>query len=222
MDVKNIYDKVKDFSLKASIEIPKYLFGHDIHVSNVKRRQDIRDNEDNLGLRVLKLSLNYGREGIREAVRYAPLVMESLFLYEYATHEKPLYATLIASESIRLIEANSMIGQRSSQTLDELNRVILDINKTFQDLGDVFKRLQEEINNNPRFRALWKGKLLLDPYSVLGINDTANKDEVKKAFREIAMEFHPDHNFGGDDEKIERFIEATKAYNQINKLYHKL
>ena len=32
-----------------------------------------------------------------------------------------------------------------------------------------------------------------DPYSVLGIQSTATDEEVKKAYRELAKKYHPDH-----------------------------
>ena len=49
-----------------------------------------------------------------------------------------------------------------------------------------------------------------DPYSVLGIQPGASKDEAKKAFKRRAMETHPDR--GGNEEE---FKKVNEAYEQI-------
>ncbi len=50
-----------------------------------------------------------------------------------------------------------------------------------------------------------------DYYKILGITKSATHDEVKKAFRKLAHEHHPDKK-GGDDAK---FKEASEAYNVL-------
>ncbi|MGB5326480.1 MAG: molecular chaperone DnaJ [Pseudomonadales bacterium] len=54
-----------------------------------------------------------------------------------------------------------------------------------------------------------------DYYDVLGVNSTAEASEIKKAYRRIAMKFHPDRN--PDDPKAdEKFKEATEAYEVLS------
>ncbi len=50
-----------------------------------------------------------------------------------------------------------------------------------------------------------------DYYQILGIEKSASKDEIKKAFRKLAHEHHPDK--GGDEEK---FKEANEAYQVLS------
>ena len=60
----------------------------------------------------------------------------------------------------------------------------------------------------------------MDPYKVLGVSEDANKDQLKKAYRKLAAQHHPDK--GGDEDK---FKEVNEAYsilsdNQKSLQYH--
>ena len=50
-----------------------------------------------------------------------------------------------------------------------------------------------------------------DYYEVLGVAKTATADEIKKAYRRLAMKYHPDRN-GGDKKAEEKFKEVGEAY----------
>jgi len=54
-----------------------------------------------------------------------------------------------------------------------------------------------------------------DPYAVLGVAKTATADEIKKAYRKLAREFHPDRN-PGDSAAEERFKEIQGAYDLLS------
>jgi molecular chaperone DnaJ len=53
-----------------------------------------------------------------------------------------------------------------------------------------------------------------DYYQVLSVDRGASKDEIKKAYRRLAVQFHPDRN-PGDKQAEEKFKEATEAYEVL-------
>jgi molecular chaperone DnaJ len=54
-----------------------------------------------------------------------------------------------------------------------------------------------------------------DYYEILGVTKTASADEIKKSYRKVAMQFHPDRN-PGDKAAEEKFKEAAEAYEILS------
>jgi molecular chaperone DnaJ len=54
-----------------------------------------------------------------------------------------------------------------------------------------------------------------DFYEILGVSKSSSADEIKKAYRKVAMQFHPDRN-PGDKESEEKFKEAAEAYEILS------
>jgi len=56
-----------------------------------------------------------------------------------------------------------------------------------------------------------------DYYEILGLTKTATEEEIKKAYRKLAMKFHPDRNQGDGAKKAEeQFKEAKEAYEMLS------
>ena len=58
-----------------------------------------------------------------------------------------------------------------------------------------------------------------DPYSVLGVDQNASDEEIKKAYRELARKYHPDNyqNNPLADLAEEKMKEINEAYDAITK-----
>jgi len=54
-----------------------------------------------------------------------------------------------------------------------------------------------------------------DFYEILGVSKSSTQDEIKKAYRKVAMQFHPDRN-PGDKAAEEKFKEAAEAYEILS------
>ncbi|MBR6947767.1 MAG: DnaJ domain-containing protein, partial [Muribaculaceae bacterium] len=59
-----------------------------------------------------------------------------------------------------------------------------------------------------------------DYYEVLGVDKNATADDLKKAYRKLAIQYHPDKQQGKSDEEKkaaeEKFKEAAEAYNVLS------
>src|SRR5262245_32619479 len=53
-----------------------------------------------------------------------------------------------------------------------------------------------------------------DYYEILGVSREADDEEVKRAYRKLAMQYHPDRNVG-DKEAEDKFKEAAEAYEVL-------
>ena len=56
-----------------------------------------------------------------------------------------------------------------------------------------------------------------DYYELLGVNQNSDENEIKKAYRKLAMKYHPDKN-KGDQGAEKKFKEISEAYEIIMEL----
>jgi curved DNA-binding protein len=54
-----------------------------------------------------------------------------------------------------------------------------------------------------------------DYYRTLGVNNGASADEIKKAYRRLAMQCHPDRNYGNEEWAHEKFKEINEAFSVL-------
>jgi len=55
----------------------------------------------------------------------------------------------------------------------------------------------------------------MNPYAILGIPQNASKEEIKKAYKQLSKQYHPDVNSSPDAE--DKFKEINKAYEMLTK-----
>lgn len=55
----------------------------------------------------------------------------------------------------------------------------------------------------------------MDYYELLGLNKSSSPEEIKKAYRKLALEFHPDRN-SGNEEAEEKFKKINEAYSVLS------
>lgn len=55
----------------------------------------------------------------------------------------------------------------------------------------------------------------MNPYEILGISKNASEDEIKKAYKKLAMKYHPDRNKENPEQAEQKFKEIKAAYEEI-------
>jgi len=55
-----------------------------------------------------------------------------------------------------------------------------------------------------------------DCYQVLGVDSDATQEEIKRAFRRLALRYHPDHNPEDPKQAEEKFKEINEAYQVLS------
>ena len=56
----------------------------------------------------------------------------------------------------------------------------------------------------------------MNPYQILGLQQNSSIDDVERAYKKLAFQFHPDRN-PGDAESEKKFREIQDAYDRIKK-----
>ena len=78
-----------------------------------------------------------------------------------------------------------------------------------------FEDVKEDKEKAPKIIIRRRPVAKRDYYDVLGITKSASKDEIKKAYRKLALKYHPDKT-KGDKTSEEKFKEASEAYHILS------
>ncbi|XP_028992533.1 dnaJ homolog subfamily B member 2 [Betta splendens] len=57
---------------------------------------------------------------------------------------------------------------------------------------------------------------MVDYYNILGVSKTASQDDIKKAYRKLALKWHPDKNPDNKEEAEKKFKEVAEAYEVLS------
>lgn len=55
-----------------------------------------------------------------------------------------------------------------------------------------------------------------DYYSILNVNKSSTKEEIKSAYKKLAMQYHPDKNIDNKEKAEEKFKEVSEAYEVLS------
>ncbi|KAG0235610.1 hypothetical protein BGW41_000711 [Actinomortierella wolfii] len=121
-------------------------------------------------------------------------------------------STLSLDES----SVDGMVGRGMAHMLnDEFEEAVQDFTKAQELAGGQDRNIQEKLNKAQRLLKQSKQK---DYYKILGVPRSATKREIKKAFRKLAVEWHPD-TYKGDlpkDQVEKKMAALNEAYEVLS------
>ena len=113
----------------------------------------------------------------------------------------------------RRAESNYTLGgeNRLKATIEDYKK-ILELQSESEDQNEIKKKLKQA-------EVALKRAGRKDLYSILGVSQGADDDELRKAYRKMALKFHPDKQSGKSDEEK---TEAESKFKEINEAYEVL
>ena len=102
-----------------------------------------------------------------------------------------------------------------------MKKDFMGVYKKRYDTSKGFGNPQEWVSNFNARMGVNKAKETLgteNPYTILGVSITASWNEIKSAYRRMAMKFHPDRN-PGCDEAVAMFKKVQAAYEILEEKY---
>ncbi|ANE35609.1 DnaJ-like membrane chaperone protein (N-terminal terB-like domain) [Campylobacter iguaniorum] len=161
----------------------------------------------------LKLGNSAIRQELKDTFNAAKQSKESAFgiALEYKTL-KNLDTRSSVNLIIFLLNLAYADGEFSSAKRDILNEICDGLGVDKYTKEGLFAEFDKE------FKAKFQTQISKDPYEILGLSKDASFEEIKKQYRKLARDNHPDFLAGsGADEKL--ISEATKKLQEINEAY---
>ena len=151
---------------------------------------------------------NFGKDGAQEALT----MLKDLLKKEIPVHDVCHQISAHVNYSSRLQLLHFLYGLGYADGHLDKNELRL--------LETIASGLRIELKDRESLQAMFKNTIE-DFYKILEIDSTAPDEEVKKAYRKMAMKYHPDKvaNMGEDIKKAahEKFQKLNYAYEQIKK-----
>ncbi len=205
--------KVFNKNLPGLKNRPMFVFSLVALLSRIaKSKGGVTSLESNIIFRFLEKNLGVKEDGsqqistiIRETQRVNPAIEPLVTQYRQASGN--LYLILLLGLAYQV----ALVG--TSET-----RLNEDLQKDLKTLSDA---LGVSYDDHNRIRDKYGLFLLKTPYSVLGLTSSASDTEIRKAYRQLAREYHPDtvSHLGADlaEQAHVKFLEIQSAYRELEK-----
>ncbi|MEE9259232.1 MAG: DnaJ domain-containing protein [Nitrospinaceae bacterium] len=149
-------------------------------------------------------SLKYVDKIIGEAKRVDPDLKPIVEQYKKASRNHYNFLLLALAYQVALV-MNSL----SDETQERVNELAFHLGVPYED--------------HDRIRRKYSLEALTTPYTVLRLKPSANVDEIKKAYRKLVSEFHPDRVAHKGEAFVEeahmKFLEILSAYQELGKIH---
>lgn len=100
-------------------------------------------------------------------------------------------------------------------------RLFFSARNSDQNYEDFYRQYQQSnyYRSSYQNQAGYQSKPMADPYTVLGITREATEADIKKAYRKLIREYHPDTVEAKDEAQKEQ---ATKRFREIQEAYERI
>ncbi|MBR1851074.1 MAG: TerB family tellurite resistance protein [Bacteroidales bacterium] len=167
------------------------------------------------------LLANYGESKAKELLQ----MLRSLVAQDIPLHEVCGQIKVNTDYTTRYHIVDFLFGlasadnEFSSQELNVLNNIACYLGINVADYGSIRERHMGGQSRSYGNRSTSSSSYAGDPYKVLGIDKTATDDEVRRAYRRMAMKYHPD-KVEGLGEEVRR--NAEEQMRKINAAYEQV
>jgi len=159
---------------------------------------------------------NYLTQGFKSLIRYFPLFAEGMIMYKAMTGGGFHGQALVVIEQVRFAE---FVGYQVRDFCKSFKRMMGAFNsfKQYAYRDAEYARAGDESSYDGSDRLTITKKRQFkkgNPYEFLGVTRATSADEIKKTYRKMAFDNHPDR-FPDDKDKEQRFKDANNAYEDI-------